>query len=108
MEEHWQILLIVVVLGFAFWGWTMRKSKRMVEDWARQQGLYIVSSEFRWWRRGPFFWKSSRNQTVLYVTVRMPDGSPRSAFIRCGSWWWGLLGDQMEVKWLDEGSPLKN
>ncbi len=101
MEERLQILLVLVALAVAMWVWTIRKSKRMVEEWARQQGMHLVSSEFRWWRRGPFFWKSSRNQTVLYVTVRMTDASIRSAFIRCGSWWWGLFQDQMEVKWVE-------
>ena len=105
MEERWDILLAVAALGVVIWVWTIRKSKRMVEEWARRQGLQIVSSEFRWWRRGPFFWKSSRNQTVLYVTVRMPDGSPRSAFIRCGNWWVGLFTDQLEVKWVEEEDP---
>ncbi|HZE21241.1 MAG TPA: hypothetical protein VE082_04230 [Desulfobaccales bacterium] len=105
MEERWGFLLAVVALGVFIWVWTIRKSKQMVAEWARQQGLLLVSSEFRLWRRGPFFWKSSRNQTVLYVTVRMPDGSPRSAFIRCGSWWLGLLQDQLDVKWVESEEP---
>jgi hypothetical protein len=102
LDQRLQILLFLVVAGIGIWIWTIRKSKRMVEEWARQQGLQIVASEFRWWRRGPFFWKSSRNQTVLYATVRLPDGSVRAAFIRCGSWWLGVLQDRLEVKWAEE------
>jgi hypothetical protein len=79
--------------------WTASRSRQLLESWARENGLEIVSSEFRWFRRGPFFWTTSSAQRVFHVTVRMPDGGTRGGWVRCGGFWGGLLQDRVEVRW---------
>src|SRR5262249_35973173 len=48
--------------------------------------------------RGPFFWTSSKGQTVYRVTVEVK-GAVRTGWVRCGSWWLGLRSEQVEVRW---------
>src|SRR5262249_36093276 len=51
--------------------------------------------------KGPFFWTSTKAQTVYYVFVEDSDGNKRSGWVRCGSCWFGLLSDNVEVRWDD-------
>ena len=51
--------------------------------------------------RGPYFWTSSKGQTVYRVTVEVR-GGVRTGWVRCGGWWLGLLSDQAEVRWDNE------
>ena len=93
------IILVFVALGVGMTVWTFSRSRKILERWAAENGYQILSSEFRWLRRGPFFWTSSKGQTVYYVVVRTPEGPTKRGWVRCGSFWWGVMQDKAKVRW---------
>lgn len=96
----WFIVFGALVIGSIFWA--NSRSRQIIEGWAEMNGFQLVASEQRYLWRGPFFWSTSRNQTVYYVTVMTPDGRTRHAWARCGSWWVGVLfSDEIDVQWDD-------
>jgi hypothetical protein len=92
------IVLIAAVAGLAIYlQWS--RSRSLLEGWATENGYEIVQSEYRVLSKGPFFWTSSKGQTVYYVTIRDGQGETRSGWVRCGSWWFGLMSNKTEVRW---------
>jgi hypothetical protein len=97
---------IILVIGFvafavaAIW-WHYSRSSSLLEGWAAKNGYRLISQEYRSVFKGPFFWTSSEEQTVYYVTVEDRNGQRRSGWVRCGGWFWGLLSDNVEVRWDD-------
>jgi hypothetical protein len=101
MEYVFPVLLILVFLAFGvvMTIWTFSRARQILEGWAADKGYQIVSSQFRWLRRGPFFWTSSKGQMVYYVVVRTPHGRTRRGWVRCGGFFWGVMRDKAEAKW---------
>ena len=89
--------LIAATLGALYYAEWVR-SRSLLQSWAMDNGYKIVQSEFRFFRKGPFFWTSSKAQTVYYVTVRADQGETRSGWVRCGGWWFGLMSSKTEVR----------
>ena len=92
------VLLLLAVAGLA---WHFSRSRSLLEQWAMENGYELLHTEHRNLFRGPFFWTSSKGQTVYYVKVRDRNGATRSGWVRCGGWWLGLLSDKTEVRWED-------
>ena len=103
MDSGLQILIFlfvsVAVIGSI--AWHLSRSRSVLEYWANENGFQIVHSEYRTLFRGPFFWTTSRGQTIYYVTVRDGRGTERSGWVRCGGWFLGLMTDKAEVRWDD-------
>ena len=101
MEESLGVLLVLAVAscGVGMMLWTFARGRELLIRWASENGYQILQSEFRWFRRGPFFWTSSKGQVIYHVVVRAPDGTTRSGWVRCGSFWWGVFGDKTETRW---------
>lgn len=76
-----------------------RSGNQLLETWARQNGFRLVSRDYRIIDTGPFYSTSGRR--VYRVTVEDRDGKRRSAFVRCGGWFWGVLTEGVEVRWDD-------
>ena len=95
-------ILAIAALAIAALTWHFSRSRSVLEQWADEQGFEILSSEYRNFARGPFFWTSSQGQTVYFVTVRDGGGRVRSGWVRCGGWFSGLMTDKAEVRWEDE------
>ena len=93
------LILLFVGLGIAGLVWHFSRSRSLLEQWASENGYTILHREYRNLFRGPFFWTSSKTQTVYYVQVRDRDGNVRTGWVRCGSWWLGLMSDKTEVRW---------
>jgi hypothetical protein len=74
------------------------RSQTLLKRWAQEHGYTFLHVEHRMFRKGPFVW-SSRGQSVYRVEVRDEQGLERKGWVRCGSWWAGVLGDQVEAKW---------
>jgi len=104
MDTGFQIFLFVVVAIFVVGSivWHFSRSRSVLEQWAEQHGFEILHSEYRNLLRGPFFWTTSKGQTVYYVKVRDSHGAERSGWVRCGGWFLGLMTDKAEVRWEDE------
>jgi hypothetical protein len=86
------LIMLIVIL------WTFSRSRRILENWAINNGYQILSVNIRLFRQGPFFLTTSKNQVVYYVTIQIPEGI-KNGWVRCGSWWWGILQDKAEVIW---------
>jgi hypothetical protein len=100
-ESLWLLIpLIVMPLIVSFVFWHLRRSRSLVEQWARSEGLELVSAERRLLRRGTFWWRTARSQEVFYVTVR-DQGRLGHAYLRVGSFFGGLLSDEVTVEWED-------
>jgi hypothetical protein len=89
---------IVVFAGLAI-SWHYSRSQSLLEQWAAQHGYQLLRGEYRTFRRGPFFWTTSKGQTVYYVEVLDPSGNRRRGWVRCGGWFLGLLSDRVDVRW---------
>jgi hypothetical protein len=91
------VLLVIFLVLLAMWLHTGR-SKALLSRWADSNGFRILQAKYLFFK-GPYFWTSSRGQTVYYVTVESAAGRPRTGWVRCGGWWFGLLSDKAEVRW---------
>jgi len=91
------LLLIVPLLVYLH----VRRSQRILSEWARSNRLEVVQAQFRPFRKGPFFW-SGRSQTVYRVRVLDNSGAEREGWVRCGTFWAGVLSDKVEVRWDDD------
>jgi hypothetical protein len=100
MEGLFVILAVVVAATLAI-VWHFGRSNSVLQQWATQNGYRIVRQEYRTFFKGPFFWTSTKGQTVYYVVVEDSGGNRRSGWVRCGSWWFGLLSDNADVRWDD-------
>jgi hypothetical protein len=98
MEGLFAIMAVVVLVILAL-VWHFGRSNSLLHQWAAQSGFRIIRQEYRNFFKGPFFWTSTRGQTVYYVVVEDSVGNQRSGWVRCGSWWFGLLSDNVEVRW---------
>jgi hypothetical protein len=90
------------VLFFVLIVWHFSRSRGLLEKWAAANGFRIIESNYRNLVRGPFFWTTSKGQTVYRVTVEDARGQRRSGWVRCGGFFLGLLSDRVTVRWDDE------
>jgi hypothetical protein len=92
------LVIFVVIFTLA---WRYGRSGALLSKWAAKNGFRIIHEEYRFLRKGPFFWTSAKGQTVYYVVALDSAGNKRRCWVRCGSWWFGLLSDKVEVRWDD-------
>ena len=99
-------LLLATLLSAAFISLTWlgeTRAKAIVQRWATEHGYTILRFEHPFPTGAFSFWTTSRGQSVYSVTIRDGGGSERRAWVRCGSFWGGvLLGNEIEVKWSDD------
>ncbi|WP_110515204.1 hypothetical protein [Herpetosiphon llansteffanensis] len=100
MDSIFPFLVFVGLVGLTitFLVFEHKRSVTLIQQWANANGYRIIALEQRWLRRGPFFWRSGKNQTVFYVDVIDPQGMARALWIRCGGWFMGLFSDQLDVR----------
>ena len=95
------ILLVVVSVVALYVGWFFARSRSLLRQWATANGYDLLHFEARNFRRGPLLWKSSKNQSVYFVTVREADGRERSGWLCLGGFWSGLFSSEAQVKWME-------
>lgn len=98
--------LIPIIFGAFFVGviplfiaWSLTRSQRMLDQWAAESHLKLVSANPCWVNRGPFLWTTSKHQMIYRITVVSEDGERRSGWARCGTFFGGLFADSVEVRW---------
>jgi hypothetical protein len=103
-----EIIIFLVFLGAAASSlfWTTSRSQDLLQRWASQNGYRIIEAKYAYFFKGPFFWTSSKGQTVYRVIVEDEAGLTRSGWVRCGSWAFGVLSDQVQARWDDE-APMR-
>jgi hypothetical protein len=92
------ITIITIFIIF----WTFSRSESLLAEWAKENSFEIISQQYIWFARGPFFWSTSRSQAIYRVTVQDSAGTQRSAWVRVGSYWWGVMEKKVEARWDDE------
>jgi hypothetical protein len=92
-------VVLFLILAAGSIAWHFSRSRSLLDRWAEQSGYHILQSEYRHLFRGPFFWTTSKGQTVYRVTVEDKAGHVRSGWVRCGGWWFGLWSDNVEARW---------
>jgi hypothetical protein len=93
------LVLVFIVLALGLMAWHFTRAREILNRWAQANSHEILTAELRLLRLGPFFWTTSRGQTVYNVTVRTPNGQERRGWVRCGGWFWGMFSDHAEVRW---------
>ena len=93
------IALLMIVLVVASIAWTFSRSRSLIQEWADENGYRLLDYEYRWIARGPFFWTTSKGQTVYRVTIEDGRGNVRKGWVRCGSWLAGLWSHRVDVRW---------
>ena len=83
-------IILVSIAIIAITAGTYSRGRKILESWALKNNYQIISSETRLFSRGPFFWTTTKNQMVYYVTVRTPEGT-KNGWVRCGGWWLGIF-----------------
>lgn len=101
ISHYFGLAIVVAMLGVML-NWQYSRSRSMLEGWAKQNEYELLNSDYRYLRKGPFTWTSSKNQTVYYVTVRDKQNRVRSGWVCCGGWWRGLYANRAEVRWDDK------
>lgn len=95
-------ILLFASVGLSSMALMSSRSKTILKLWADANGFELLDSEERHLRLGPFFFRTSRGQTVFYVTIRTRDGCIRKAWVRCGHWFGGVMfSDQATVEWAE-------
>jgi hypothetical protein len=94
------ILVILLLAGFvgAVLYMQIRRAQTLLRGWAEEHGYEILEAEQRIFRKGPYVW-SARGQVVYRVWVRDGEGAERLGWVRCGSWFAGVLSDRVESRW---------
>jgi hypothetical protein len=101
MDNTTAVIIVVAAIGIGLGVtlWHVSRGREILNLWAQTKGYRIISSEIRWFNRGPFFWTTSKGQMVYYVVIQTPDGQTKRGYVRCGSFFWGLMKEQVEERW---------
>ncbi len=95
------VLGLFALLALYTWWWYSR-SRSILRRWAATNGFAILGHRLRLFSTGPFSWTSINGQTVYQVHVRDAEGLERRGWVRCGSFWSGVLDDRTDVRWESE------
>jgi len=91
----------VFALSLLHLHWHLLRSDSMLNKWAQEHGYRIVRRSYRWFLRGTFIWSIFSKASIYRVTIEDEEGDQRSGWVRCGGWFWGILSDDVEVRWDD-------
>ncbi len=81
---------------------TVARANAILQNWAREHDFELLHFEASFFTGGFGWLTTSRNQRVYFVRVRDREHRERSGWVRCGSFWGGVLfGNEAEVKWKD-------
>ncbi len=101
MDELAGVLLAVIFFVFAIsmMVWRFSRSRKMVERWASDNCMELIEAQRRFLCRGTYWWRTGKGQEVFRITVRDGSGQVRCGYVRVGSFFLGLLIDQVDVEW---------
>lgn len=93
-------LMALVAAGILYGAYTFMKtrSEEILSRWVHENGYKIIDYQAKVFNRGPFIW-ASKNQAIFRVAIEDAEGTQRTGWVRCGSYWGGIFSDQVEVKW---------
>lgn len=101
--EMFGIILLAVIAGVVGLVWSLTRSHQLLQNWADDNMFQLIDSRVAIFNLGPFFWTTRKGQTVYRVEVEDRSGRRFKGWVRCGNWLFGLLSDQVEVRWQGPG-----
>jgi hypothetical protein len=111
LRPFFAILAVLIAMIFGL-RWHFARSAAILQKWADENGYEILEKSYRHFFRGPFFFRTTKDQAVYRVAVRDKAGHVGTGWVACGSWWWGLWSNQAKARW-DEApqataSPMRD
>jgi hypothetical protein len=94
------VLVFLAIVALILLIWERRRVNKIVEEWVRSNSFTLLRLEHRYLRKGPYFWAASKSQEVVFVKVRDNFGQERSAYLRIGGFFSGVMSDNIDVTWL--------
>jgi len=88
-------MVVCVVLGERR---TSRVGREILIRWDQANGRQFLSLQRRYFRRGPFWWRAG-NAVVFRGKVRTASGEWQAGYFRVGTFFLGLMSDQVSVEW---------
>jgi hypothetical protein len=76
------------------------KARSLIEEWAQQNTYQLLSTNWSFFG-GKFWFGRSKSQRVYRVSVRDIAGQTREADVKCGSYFGGMLSEDLDVRWRD-------
>ncbi|HMP04608.1 MAG TPA: hypothetical protein PKD86_10230 [Gemmatales bacterium] len=99
MEIHFGFLVAIgVVIFVAIW-MTEARAQHMLRQWAAGLGVELVSAKRCWLWRGPYAWRSTKNQYVYAVVVRDTTGQVLRGHVRLGGFFFGMMTNKVDHTW---------
>jgi hypothetical protein len=75
-----------------------RVARSILTYWAQANGFQFISLKRRWFRLGPFWWRSG-NAVVFRGVMLTATGERRTGYFRVGTFFLGIMIDQVAVEW---------
>lgn len=89
---------LLALLGILTTVWRRARERAILRRWARDNHYELRQVNRRHLRRGPFQW-SLGARPVFRVDLQDHHGRSARAWVRCGSYWLGLLSNRIDVRW---------
>ncbi len=94
--------IAIVIIGWLYIRYKVRKSSILAANWARDHGYNISSIKELWFDRGPYFRWSTFCQIVFQLQLVDCEGYTRSCGMKLGHWLLGLFDSKIEIIWQEE------
>lgn len=92
-------IFVVIVILCAMWLGIVRP-RRLVIEWFEDSGYLVHSCRMLWLSRGGFGWYLGDKRPVYRLQVEdQKTGERRRAHARVGTYWGGVLADNIDVLW---------
>lgn len=92
------LMLLALGAGTISLWYQENRCRTILQDWASQNFLQLQHVKMCIFP-GPFWLRSSKGQVVCRFAVLDTDGQSYTGWARCGSYWWGLWSDDVEIIW---------
>jgi hypothetical protein len=97
------MIALAVAAAFVGWLWLYAwRARAVLRGWAAESGFQILRfQKTNFTGRGPFgWWTNGPHQAIYHIRVRDREGRERACWVRCGSFFGGILfSNKTEVKW---------
>jgi hypothetical protein len=90
------LVVFIFVLAYQY-----KNVQLLLDAWARENKYTILSKQYAFLWRGPFWWSSS-NQTVYRIKVQDKCGQIKSGWVRLTNFTWASGKVPYEAVWDDE------
>jgi hypothetical protein len=84
------------------------RAHQLLGRWARSERFRIVERRRRIFDTGPFTWIWLGHAMVYWVVLEDAERRQRTAWVKCGTFFGGLLSSNVEVAWDDTNRMTGN